>query len=573
MRITPIIVLAAISGASQLCGAHPLFGQESLPEGLRILYEVPMQSFTLTRAQFMELWRHWPSGGLRDEAARLAVEPEGHGEPEGQLYGMLLDYYGLHLDPQRGSDVPAAFATPPRGPGEAEGVWTMNCLACHGGAIAGEYHAGLANSSLMLERFVTDVVAEKARDRTGLDEGMAMAQLGHTVGTTEATLFGELLLRFREPNMDLKPIPGLVRGGSKNVARLRSLPDGLLALDAPAWWQLQHKSHLYLDHSVEKNHRTVMQFTLGLEDMTFKAPVRELILSGEEAALAKKIGTVAAREIFVIREDSIRAATRKGEPFDSERFLTRVAQGIPTMPLLAQLSLSRFVEPGGISGERIRSWDDEFQSIFAFIDGLEAPAYPGTVDAALAERGQGLFNRTCARCHGHYDGSGPAYVSRRIDAAVIGTDALYPTALDQTFRDSLVGFLTEGPDGHQVEIAADSVADEGYVVPPLHGIWASAPYLHNGSVPTVDHLLNYELRIDLEERGEHAWVALDTAAYDHESLGLAARFLEPEEHRAGRRDHRVRSSKRRGMAAVGHDFGEALDAEERRAIIEYLKTL
>ena len=556
-----------------LGGAYPV--PADLPEGLRILYEVPMQSFSLSREQFMDLWRHWPrvgeQGALRAEAERLAETVETSDSARDQLYSMLLDYYGLHLDPARGSDVPAAFSTPPVEPSEEEGAWTMNCLVCHGGSIAGEFHPGLANSTLMLERLVNDVVAEKSRDRTGLEAGMGMAQLGSTVGTTEATLFGELLLRFREPNMDLKPLPGLVRAGAQNMNRLNAHPEGLLALDAPAWWQLQHKTHLYLDHSVEKNHRTVMQFTLGLEDMTFKEPARSLIVSGSDEELAATLGTVAAREIRAIRSDY--PAREGGGDFDETQLLSHVGRALSRMPFFAQASLSRYVEPAGISGERIRSWDDEFEEIFAFIDGLQPPAYPGVVDALLAERGRTLFNQSCARCHGHYDGSGPAYVSERVDADVIGTDPLYPTALGQSFRDSLVGFLTERPDGSQVDIALDKVADEGYVAPPLHGVWASAPYLHNGSVPTVDHLLNYDLRMDLEDRGRHAWVVDDDpAAYDHEALGLSARFLDAKEHAARRYDHRVRDSRRRGMSAVGHDFGEALDAGERRAIIEYLKT-
>ncbi len=564
-RITPTLALAFLGAAG------PLSAQSELPEGLRILYEVPMQSFSLTRAQFMELWRHWPAGAMRDAAEGLVGGTESARTANPQLYRLILDYYGLHLDSARGVDVPAAFATPPLAEGEPEGIWTLNCLACHGGSVAGEYHAGLANSTLMLERLVNDVVAEKRDDGAGLDEGMVMAQLGHTIGTTEATLFGELLLRFREPNMDLKPLPGLVRGGTQNMARLNALPDGLLALDAPAWWQLQHKTHLYLDHSVEKNHRTVMQFTLGVEDMTFKSEVRDTVANGTEAEVAETLGTIAAREVLALRSSYVRKAA--GGEVDQDKLLAHIAKAIPAMPFLAKLVLARFVEPSGISGETVRGWDDEFQSIFAFIDGLEAPVYPGAIDSELAAQGQGLFNASCARCHGHYDGSGPAYASKRIDAGVIGTDALYPTALDQSFRDSLVGFLTEGPDGTQVDIASDVVADEGYVAPPLQGIWASAPYLHNGSVPTVEHLLHYELRMDLEDRGVHAWVADDVDAYDHEGLGLAARFLGAKEHVARRFDHRVRSSKRRGMSAGGHDFGEALDGAERRAIVEYLKTL
>ncbi|QDV04803.1 Cytochrome c [Planctomycetes bacterium Poly30] len=540
-----------------------------LPAGLRILYETPMQSFRLDRDLFMGLWRQWPAGAERTQAAEFATSTSNE-EARAALYSLLLRHYGLHLDPRRGNDVPAAFATPPVGDGEPEGEWTMNCLVCHGGSMAGRFQPGLPNHTLMLEALVTDVVAAKMAGRSGLDDGMAMAQLGHTIGTTEATLFGEVLLRFREPNMDLRDLPGLVRAGSRNVARLSSLPEGLLALDAPAWWQLRHKTHMYLDHSVEKNHRTVMQFTLGLDDMAFKPGVREIVVGGTEAEVRKVLGRIAAKEVLDIREIY---AEESGEIDAPEEFLLHVTQSMPRMPLLAQLALSRHIEPAGIHGETIRGWDDEFQEIFRFIDSTQPPPYPGEIDAVLAEEGRALYDRTCARCHGHHDGSGPAYVSRRVDLDVIGTDPLYPTALDQTFRDSLVGFLTERSDGTQVDIATDAEADEGYVAPPLNGVWASAPYLHNGSVPTVEHLLDHERRIELEESGQHAWIVEDPEAYDHEGLGLRARFLSGEEREQRSRDHRVRDSKRRGMSAEGHDFGAVLDASERRAVIEYLKTL
>mgnify|MGYP003676640494 CR=1 FL=1 len=539
-----------------------------LPRGLRVLYEEPMQSFSLTRELFMGLWERWPAGPERLAAAALAKDGEGGAAG---LYEKLLGHYGLHLDPRRGNDVPAAFSTPPVGPELlTEGLWTMNCLACHGGSVEGRFYPGLPNNTLMLEALVTDIVAAKRGEHSGLEDGMVMAQLGHTIGTSEATLFGEILLRFREPNLDLKPLPGLVRAGSANMTRLASLPEGLLALDAPAWWQLRHKTHMYLDHSVQKNHRTVMQFTLGLEDMTFKAGVKEVVLHGSESEVRRAVGRLVANEVLPIRERYLGA---DGQLTDPEAFLRYVAQAMPTLPLLARFAITQHVEPAGIHGERIRGWDDEFQDIFAFIDGLEPPAYPGEIDADLADVGRVLYGDTCARCHGHHDGSGKPYVSRRVRHVEIGTDSIYPTALDQSFRDSLVGFLTEGPDGRQIDVVSDKVADEGYVAPPLNGVWASAPYLHNGSVPTVDHLLDYGLRMELEDAGLHAWVAEDPDDYDHEALGLRARFLPKDERTRRLYDHRVRDSRRRGMGAAGHDFGEALEPHERRAIIEYLKTL
>src|SRR5260370_40763791 len=52
----------------------------------------------------------------------------------------------------------------------------------------------------------------------------------------------------------------------------------------------------------------------------------------------------------------------------------------------------------------------------------------------------------------------------------------------------------------------------GYVAPPLDGIWASAPYLHNGSVPTLWHVLHPAER-------PLVWLRTEDG-YDREKVGL-----------------------------------------------------
>ena len=71
------------------------------------------------------------------------------------------------------------------------------------------------------------------------------------------------------------------------------------------------------------------------------------------------------------------------------------------------------------------------------------------------------------------------------------------------------------------------------------------------------------------EEGAHLWT-FEPGAYDQGRVGLVATFLPPAERSE---DPRLHDSERRGMSAQGHDFGSGLDAEERRALLEYLKTL
>jgi hypothetical protein len=111
----------------------------------------------------------------------------------------------------------------------------------------------------------------------------------------------------------------------------------------------------------------------------------------------------------------------------------------------------------------------------------------------------------------------------------------------------------------------------GYQAPPLDGIWATAPYLHNGSVPTVYHLLNSKSRPRIFTRSFRTGVD----DYDPIKLGWKVSTFDvsngpdliPFERR------RIYDTTRPGQGNGGHTFGDDLSEEERIAVIEYLKTL
>jgi hypothetical protein len=140
-----------------------------------------------------------------------------------------------------------------------------------------------------------------------------------------------------------------------------------------------------------------------------------------------------------------------------------------------------------------------FADIRQYLGTIEPPKYPFPVDADLVERGTAVFAENCANCHGNYgpvgagsgngrDGRGAGtYPNKVVPLAKIGTDpslvrGLTP-AVEEHFRQSW--FTKErGPDGRPYPLRYN----EGYQAPPLDGVWATAPYLHNGSVPTLHHL-------------------------------------------------------------------------------------
>jgi processive rubber oxygenase RoxA-like protein len=145
-----------------------------------------------------------------------------------------------------------------------------------------------------------------------------------------------------------------------------------------------------------------------------------------------------------------------------------------------------------------------------FIDNLPPPPYPfASVDLPRAREGKALFKATCAQCH----------TSRNqtiYPVATLGVDPNRTLVNSSVSRYGLAALVTEACQiyglNHQGQPGAEwcvpkgdwqarldeyfrdtprRVADgtNGYKADVLHGIWAQAPYLHNGSVPTLGQLI------------------------------------------------------------------------------------
>lgn len=112
-------------------------------------------------------------------------------------------------------------------------------------------------------------------------------------------------------------------------------------------------------------------------------------------------------------------------------------------------------------------------------------------------------------------------------------------------------------------------ATDGYVAQPLTGIWATAPYFHNGSVPTLEAVLDSSKRPGFWRR------SFSSSDYDPRAVGW--RFRARSQGKASVADARERAllydTTLPGYSNAGHTFGDDLDAGERRAVLEYLKTL
>jgi mono/diheme cytochrome c family protein len=221
------------------------------------------------------------------------------------------------------------------------------------------------------------------------------------------------------------------------------------------------------------------------------------------------------------------------------------------------------------SGDYIKKQAPIFADMHAFLLSVEAPKYPFPIDQQLAARGKELFEVSCAKCHGTY-GPGGKYPNKIVDIDQIGTDP----ALAASLTDKLAEHYNQSwfarelaPDGKPMRFTAH----QGYQAPPLDGVWATAPYLHNASVPTVYHLLNSKARPKFFSRSYRT----EKEDYDPVKLGWKVQVLEgpPEANLSGFERRKIYDTSRPGRGNGGHLFGDDLTDEERWAVIEYLKTL
>lgn len=256
------------------------------------------------------------------------------------------------------------------------------------------------------------------------------------------------------------------------------------------------------------------------------------------------------------------------------------------------------------------------------ISKLGPPKWQWPIDQALAEQGKAVFNRAeaqggCASCHGINRGAFRSLTHETWTTPVqdVGTDSRQHSILQWTVQTGVLNgakipFLEKPlkPSDTAFNVLGTSVvgsilqhyardtlgkkktssayaqalytpttrplqgafhikamAPSGpfpYESRVLQGIWATAPYLHNGSVPSLAELLK-----PASERVASFQVG---PLYDIENLGLAARQSAFGDYTLRTTDCSQRDS---GNSRCGHEFGTQLAATEKRALLEYLKTL
>lgn len=226
-------------------------------------------------------------------------------------------------------------------------------------------------------------------------------------------------------------------------------------------------------------------------------------------------------------------------------------------------SLMQFMMSPLNSASDIKGAEADFKDIRAYLLSLQPPKYPLSIDRSLADQGEELFRTKCAGCHGTYDEKS-TYPNKIVPIEKIGTDRRRFDGITRKFGAYYSKSWFNGD---------YSINDPvGYQAPPLDGIWATAPYFHNGSAPTVYHVLNSKARPKLFTRSYRT----DLDAYDPGKLGWKVEVLteRPDPKKLSPIEYRkIYDTAAPGRGNGGHTFGDKLSEDERMAVIEYLKTL
>ncbi len=245
--------------------------------------------------------------------------------------------------------------------------------------------------------------------------------------------------------------------------------------------------------------------------------------------------------------------------------------------------------------------------------------HPLAVNSTLAITGKAIYDQKCASCHTAKPvGAGPLkilYSYNIIPQPKINTDPqalrnLYIPVKGKEFSDSiydatenvkqnyyvshhftdaqikeyeffdlrgkeffkhdkhLAGYATEAEE-KQFNYGPDVIDhNDGYKARNLAGIWATAPYLHNGSVPTIRDLLTPAAKRPIIFN-------VGTRELDLHNMGFVSQrdFFGKAPVPCGEKEDSCFDTRKLGNHNSGHEYGSDLDDSNKTALIEYLKIL
>ncbi len=238
----------------------------------------------------------------------------------------------------------------------------------------------------------------------------------------------------------------------------------------------------------------------------------------------------------------------------------------------------------GTDLKKLEKWmvnnEDIINDLTSYVFNTEAPKYndffPNTIDIAKAKRGQIIYRKNCMSCHGDYE-KGWESSATKYDEQLKTTKTWYHTKTitvdvkTDEYRYKGMRYFYKDLNKLRISKSIGTVVtpQEGYVPPPLVGIWARWPYFHNNSVPTLYDVLTPDY---LRPKEYYAFKAIDKVKdFDQVKNGYPKR----------RNKAKYKFNTRlRGLSNKGHSFmllnknkKPKFSHQQKLEIIEFLKTL
>jgi hypothetical protein len=387
----------------------------------------------------------------------------------------------------------------------------LNCAVCHTGTVretpdgTPRIVLGMPAHQLDLQRFFRFVIGCTLSDRFTADNVIGKVQAaGHRLGFVDRFLYRrQVIPRLREATLQLQNRVGVLLGGA-----------------VPAWGPGRVDTF---------NPYKAIQFGWPLDKLPCQ-PTGPCELIG--AADLPSLWNQKPREGMQLHWDGNNSSV-------DERNLS-AALGAGVTPVT--------VDHRRLA--RVRGW----------IWSLPPPPYPFPIDAALAARGEQLYAKACLACHADHRFRDGIVEGERVGKVApldtIGTD---PYRLDSYTALFAANQYTLFPISTYRFTRFRKT--DGYANHPLDGIWARAPYLHNGSVPTLRDLLEPPAN-----RPQEFFRGSDV--FDQRRVGFVF-----DVERANGRVFTKFDTRLRGNGNGGHVYGTALSSQDKAALVEYLKRL
>jgi mono/diheme cytochrome c family protein len=458
-----------------------------------------------------EITEHFKYGSIGSEPGVSLLQPVGGVLPPYAVFTALPSicpeklpggYASLGFVMEPGNDLPIGVARRRRIGLDHVG---LNCAVCHTSTVRDSPAAtprivlGMPAHTLDLQRFVEFVLDCTLDNRTTADSVMGHAR----AAGQRLSLFERLLLR-----------TVLIDRLKLQTLALRNRIAPLLEGRVPRWGRGRVDTF---------NPYKAIQFNWRLDQL----PPSELIGASDYPALWNQ----APREGMHLHWDG------DNDSVDERNLSAALGAGVTPVT----------VDHAAL--KRVRDW----------IWTLPPPKYPYPIDQSLASRGAVMYQQHCVECHagnrfreGVKEGR---FVGQVDDIDRVGTDPYRLNSYTDVFAANQYALYPNSPYRF-----THFRKTRGYANQPLDAIWLRAPYLHNGSVPTLRDLLEPP-----DSRPKVFYRGYDV--FDQAGVGFVSTVPS-----AGGQTFFKYDTSIPGNGNGGHMYGTRLPDADRQALVEYLKT-